>query len=161
MGISQETQTMLNNGKGYRYENLYGNRVRNIKEVCMYEKFELCNTDIPNTILNLYYDYFTSDEIDLLMRLNNEEEITIEEKERFGDLCLNLAKKVTNNNEISSCVWLCKSKEDIVACYLDLGELKDEKREYVFDEYVVPSIENVCILSDIGIEGALLAYHFA
>lgn len=153
--LTNETRTMLTSQVGHRYEALYGEGYRDIKEVCIHEVFELGNTDIPATILTLYEDLLNDDEKDLLSRLDEEEECEGEE-EIFGDICLNIARKVCGS-DVSECVWLCSSVEDIKTSYLDMVNV-DEISDDDFDTYNLPSHEKVCVLSDIGSDGALIAW---
>ena len=151
--LTSETEKLVKNKKGYRYENLYGEGYRDIKDVCIHETFELGNSDIASTILTLYQDLLTKSEAHLLDEIANCIAIDELEISTFGNICENVAKKATGESEIK-CIWLCGRKNDVRGYLMEGEELEDED----IDEYILP--DNICILSDIGNEGALVAYKF-
>lgn len=152
--VSKETREIIENKKGYRSEALYGEGYRDIREVCIHETFELENTDIPCTILKLYKDYLSVDNVYFLGKIMSYCEVSEEEKEMFGDICLAIAKKITGEDNIS-CLWLCNNKENVKEYLVPFDEELDDS---CIEEYILP--DNICILSDIGLEGALIAYKF-
>jgi hypothetical protein len=151
--LSIQTKKIVENKKGYRYENLYGEGYRNIKDVCTHETFELGNVDIPETILLLYEDFLSDSEKKLFKRIIDEEDICDVEIDVFATSCKKVATKVTGEENVE-CIWLCGNKNDVKGYLMEGEELEDED----IDEYKLP--DNICILSDIGSDGALIAYKF-
>lgn len=152
--LSNETAEILKNKKGYRYEALYGEGYRDVKEVCMHEVFELENTDIPTTLLNLYRELLNDDEIALLERVE-EREYADNDEELFGDICESIACKISGSNK---CIWLCNSTKSVIDAYVFNPEEVESLTDENFDEYDIAG--DVCILSDCSYDGALLAFNF-
>jgi len=51
---SEETLDLLQNGAGYRCEEVFGEGFTDIAAVTFHETYEMDNVDIPKTILLLY-----------------------------------------------------------------------------------------------------------
>lgn len=157
--LSNCTKTILQNKKGYRYEALYGEGYRDIKEVCIHETFELANADIPDTLLTLYAELLSEDEIALFNRITDcdcdTDDIDDSEIDAFGDICVRIAKTATGL-DTPQCIWLCASPQDIIDSYIISDEEIANFDTSCVDEYDIP--DNVCVLSDIDTDGALLAF---
>lgn len=150
--LTQETRRLMEDSVAYRDDYAFGDGVRDIAKVVPYEVVVLGNTDIPETVLRLYSDRLTEGEretMELYLGVQDPEE-DIEElvmnQTKLGQIALDLAKRVTGNPE-PQCVWL--ASYDTVLSYYNGTD--DTIRAYAINP-------DVCILSDIGYDGVLVAY---
>ena len=141
-------QRMLQAGKGYRSETIFGDGYTDPVAVSCYETFELGNTDIPDTILSLYKNLLTKEEEALFVAYAN--------PEMSGDAYLKIRFQKSIQKLLESllgkkswmCKWLAAFKEDVIKIYgADAQEIEVWK---------IP--ENVCVLADLGCDGALFVW---
>lgn len=159
--VSENTKTIISNGFGFRWEEMYGDGSRDIKEVSIYETYELMNLDIPHTLLTLYDEILTEEERQFLTVLSDEDEAILDKEnaEKYGEMVLSIVRRVVGNDKITNCIWLCDSKENIIESYVHpMMPEYHHVDEINFVEYIVPSENELCIISDLGPEGALIAY---
>jgi hypothetical protein len=153
--LSDETKDMLREGLGYRDDTVFGDGIRDVAAVSIYETLELRNSDIPETILKLYDEFLTEDERNLLKMYLcvQDPEVDLDcivlNQKKLGDIALSVAQRVTGNPN-PTCVWL--AAYDTVSQYYKQGE----SDEGTIDAYAVN--EDMCILADLGYDGALFAY---
>lgn len=153
--LSDETKEMLCEGLGYRDDMVFGDGIRDVAAVSVYETVELRNTGIPETILKLYAGLLTEKEKDLLKMYlcvqdpEMDRGCLILNQEKLGAIVLSVAQRVTGNPN-PTCVWL--AAYDTVSQYYKQGE----GDEGTIDAYAIN--EDMCILADLGYDGALFAY---
>lgn len=118
---------------GFRTEDLYGEKYRNLKEVADHEINELENTDIVDTLSK-----------HLGRTLSNKEALVY-----ISDLY---------KRKFKECVWICDSVQDFLDEYDDPMENENgEERAYGMDRYEFWDGEYE-IISDMGTAGKLVAY---
>mgnify|MGYP004628964953 CR=1 FL=1 len=148
--------------KGYRCDYLFGSGVLDVKDIIAYEIFELCNTDILDTLAEGLLKNSTLEET--LKRLSEIISQDIEDTEfdefinkayedykfsyGFVQDLLDEIKNVTGK-DIKYAVWLCDTKEDV-----QRYAINEKIPEEDIDEYNISSV----ILSDIGKDGKLYGY---
>lgn len=148
--LTEATRNLLEERKGYRVNGLFGDGVIEIDQICIYETFKLGNTDIPHTLLRLYAAELTETEKGILSFCEAEDHGEAAEfKPEFASIVLRIAQKVTGKEHPIS-RWF--AAYETVAEYYQQGNGDTEHIE----AYDLP--ERVCILSDIGYDGALIAY---
>ena len=133
----------------YRSEYVYGNGIRNPKQVLMYEIFELGNSDIPHYICTNYTisSYCKSKWLGYIEELEMNgfvDDFSTKDKEEAVSELLNNLMEATNK-KINYVLWLA-SKEDVISLY------HAEKED--IEQYPIGEV----ILSDLGHDGRLYGY---
>lgn len=148
--LTEETRKLLAERKGYRDNTMFGGGSIEVDEVCTFETFDLGNTDIPETLLKLYPDELTEAEKEVLRYLSEEEYTDAAEfRSEFASIALRLAQKMTGK-EYPVCRWFASFKAVAEYYQQESGDTDS------IEAYDIP--EKICILSDIGYDGALIAY---
>jgi predicted RNase H-like HicB family nuclease len=115
---------------GYRNESLYGSGIRDLKDVIEFEIVELCNTDIPETILNtfgltnLQHRYLKST---LRVAEDRMDEASLQS---LSKTCLNYILRAFPKAKY--CLWLCsknavRNNYEGVTGAIDAYEIEIEK----------------------------------
>ena len=142
--LTQETRSLLEAGSGYRDDAVYGDGVTDIARVTDYETFELGNTDIPATVLELHGDLLTDGEKEILERCAScGDDARYEFRHEFSGIIARIARKAAGCPD-PQCLWLA-SREAVENIYHGSDIRK----------VMIPA--DACVLSDIGQYGALFA----
>ena len=139
MIISKEAQTIINNGYGFRDDSTYDECITNPYDVCLFEVSELGNLDIPKTLLKLYKDKLSSEQINFLDDLID---INYWDDSYESDYLEILSTIIGNRNY---CLWVCSSEEEVLELYGDNIEKYDIPKDSI-------------ILSDLSNEGVLFCW---
>lgn len=134
--MTKQAQQILQTGIGYRYESFMGSGVRNFTEVVTFETIELGNDDIFLTMRYLYHL-----KVDLRKRRNT----LISEITNAVSHYLGISK------DLLEAIWVCA---DVKSCFKQYGTWAASINNYT----VVQFTDKYMLISDIGIDGCLIAY---
>lgn len=139
---SQACKNILEADIGYRDENYSGSGVTSLREVITFEMTELCNTDIPETLKEIYDDFPNI-------------EISQEDSCKLANFVIDYVEDKLGKSDCKA-LWLA-DREGFIENYIDSYNLDTYGEDYV-DECKVVLPADYCVISDLGSQGILIAY---
>lgn len=135
---------MYNENLGFRTENFSGSGIRNLEDVIYFEIQELCNTDILDTMNELYGIDFQS-----FMDVEDEFAVADESRQEVIELiCSHCEKQFNTSRDNLGAIWL--STYDNVKKYYCKSPTDQIN--------MVNILSNFYPISDIGVDGVLFVY---
>lgn len=145
----------------YRTEVFSGTGIRNALSVMVFETCELWNTDIPETLAHgvLADNPISVELLDLAIRINSQNEVSINEVKKIFERALDAINSVTGE-KIRYALWLADAQQ-VKEKYWRFGNgVYNSEKECPepTEGDIVPYETGPIILSDLGVDGTLYGY---
>lgn len=144
--LSKEALKIKKNKKGYRNDEYYGEKERDLKKIIKYEIMEYGNVDVLETLKNNHEEFSFVD--DALLASINHQDYSEKEYDVLIEKIIKFIKEQLNTTDDLKGVWVCDSKKNVLSNYSHGND--EEINTVIFDG-------DLFIVSDLEDEGVLIA----
>ena len=133
---SKQVMEVQANKVGYRDDNLYGEKVRDLQAILEHEMLEMGNVDVLDTMEKLYPACASWISEEMKTAINNGTPPVEEVKGLIGKL-VDFVKEELHTTEMPMAIWVCATKKDFMENYSDgtyPGFEKEPEVDYELEE---------------------------
>lgn len=143
--FSKQANIIQKEKMGYRNDNYYGEKERNLVFIIKHEIMEYGNVDILQTLKDNYEEFSFIDD-DLITLINQQSVFEKEIDELIASIITLIKQRLNTSNDLQG-IWVCDSKENVEKYYSDGNE----------SIHIITFNEDFLIISDLEDEGILIA----